>query len=856
MIKHSRRFLALFMCIAVFCAGFVPANAAEQTNVSNAHIQNAIVDILVSLDEISNSESVTDGSAEKAHDSIIENINKKRHRTAGDNDAVVSEEAYISADKLFAQLDNLEARQTRNNKSTTAIVDAAQKLVLNSEYYEEGTMFRNGDSFTWWTTDGIRCVYSPRMRKIRNEMEAPADGLADGAYNEPRTVKNNHPSGKDVYLIGPYYGHDDSFTDQYQIEAERIAEAIGDHDGYTLYSGTGATVDRVAEAISKGAVVIFDSHGDTDYASGDDYVTGATSSYLCLTSTSGLTSADYDDGALYFSDGIYINGATISNHMKSNSPSGILWMAMCLGMATDTICEPMRDRGVEVVYGYSQSVTFYGDYLFEEVFWNEMCSGSDVASAIGNMKKTWGNWDWTPQIADYYNYTDGCSSISAARKEYLAFPIVVSDEDQHPGQRGKNGYGADDLQTVCADYTLFDPSEEKIFGYQVLDGAVFEPIIADYTDAYIELVPIDGYEYSKDGTNWQNSNCFDGLKAKTQYYIYQRQKASGMNPAGVISPAAAVKTALRGTSSQNNYDDLARYINLNGYVDDDGYSYLYDSLNQDDVNCDLYITNYENGIYLQLVATYQSESAEVEIYTEYGIFPESADGEAYSCVSVYSGNYLMDEVWDIISIDRADLNQHSNYSFPYTSGSYVSADQYTSLFNKTLDIMLAAGDISIFGAIGNGLKGLGFISYESDYGYNVCDPLINYHFGKTELRNQRGANCCIPGYSGDVYCSDCGVKLEEGEGIPVGSFHILSNDPDAGCILCGAVGTDADFTGDSLLTDADAIYLLRFTLFPANYPVNKPADFTGDGQVTDADAIYLLRHTLFPEQYPLYSKAR
>ena len=63
-----------------------------------------------------------------------------------------------------------------------------------------------------------------------------------------------------------------------------------------------------------------------------------------------------------------------------------------------------------------------------------------------------------------------------------------------------------------------------------------------------------------------------------------------------------------------------------------------------------------------------------------------------------------------------------------------------------------------------------------------------------------------------------------------------------------------DFTGDGQVTDADAIYLLRNTLFPESYPLSGNGDINCDGQITDADAIYLLRHTLFPENYPLYPK--
>lgn len=60
------------------------------------------------------------------------------------------------------------------------------------------------------------------------------------------------------------------------------------------------------------------------------------------------------------------------------------------------------------------------------------------------------------------------------------------------------------------------------------------------------------------------------------------------------------------------------------------------------------------------------------------------------------------------------------------------------------------------------------------------------------------------------------------------------------------------FNSDEIVTDDDAMYLLRYTLFPERYPVPGDADVNSDGVVTDDDAMYLLRYTLFPDRYPLY----
>ena len=78
--------------------------------------------------------------------------------------------------------------------------------------------------------------------------------------------------------------------------------------------------------------------------------------------------------------------------------------------------------------------------------------------------------------------------------------------------------------------------------------------------------------------------------------------------------------------------------------------------------------------------------------------------------------------------------------------------------------------------------------------------------------------------------------------LPLFAFRIFS---------CDCCSSQCDFDGNGVTNSNDAIYLLRNTLVPDEYPTEKSKDINGDGAVNSNDAIYLLRHTLNPTKYPM-----
>ncbi len=373
--------------------------------------------------------------------------------------AVISDAAYKTIDAMWQELYAAEKRTLSDAENAKSVAAS----VVKNELYIDGSLRWNGeDHFTFETTTGVTCAYSARLRNIAKNAEPNEAALAEPEVQTLSYAAKGEPA-TDVYLIEPYYGIDYSFSKQYQNEATSIIEAVG--GTYHLYTGEAATIDAVAEAIESGAIVIFDSHGDTDYARGTDYTSGAKTSYLLLQTGAGLTTADYAFDPIadtyhavnYGSDGegmfyYAVDGTCIKNHMDGKAPNSLLWMAICLSMATDGLQAPLREMGVEVAYGYSQEVTFQYDYAWEEVFFDALKLGETVADAVAKMKSEVGLWDL---CEDYI-------SINAAKRNDCAFPIVVSSEDAYPGHGN-----VDNLQTVNSTWTIAQagwndeaPSEE------------------------------------------------------------------------------------------------------------------------------------------------------------------------------------------------------------------------------------------------------------------------------------------------------------------------------------------------------------------------------------------------------------
>ena len=337
-------------------------------------------------------------------------------------------------DDVWAVLDPVEEAMMAAGANRNEVTMAVYKAALSCPLIDEGSITDLSDNEFSFTTNGMWGGYNYR---VRNYDKAPAKAAHKANITVPETPEGlkNSPTSVNVLLVNPYYGSDQSFTDQYILEAQSIAAATG--GTYTALTGNNATGPNIAQNYTGKGVVIYDSHGNC--------ISSKQTSYLDLTTSTGLTSTDYTNGWAYNGGSFYgIDGRYIQNHASGQLSNCLVWMAICQGMmkaGKGTTGTALLAKGAAAVYGYSQSVTFAGDYEYEETFWNEMKAGATMAEALVVMKNTHG-------IPDPYGD---------------AYPIVMSPVDSFPSN-------PDGAQTVNCDWTLYQT--ETLESFSLSDEAV------------------------------------------------------------------------------------------------------------------------------------------------------------------------------------------------------------------------------------------------------------------------------------------------------------------------------------------------------------------------------------------------
>ncbi|MBR6119179.1 MAG: InlB B-repeat-containing protein [Oscillospiraceae bacterium] len=374
---------------------------------------------------------------------------------------------------VFAKIESVKAETAQTmgglgkltEQDYISIIPQVVRAIESSETFVPGSLQQNGNFLVWMTTTGMPCCYDPRMEaELHNTEDTPSrdeiarvEADAAALLEHYEAVRGGSPTSKNIGLIQPYWESSSSYSDSsftsyspyYKTTWQNLYGATGGQG--VRYSMTNATVDNIASTMQQCGLVIFDSHGTTDYSgSNEDYTSRANSSYLCLTTNSGVTSTDtkaktgsygtyYD--AITGSGYAYVNGQCIANHMSGNAPHSMLYMGICLGMATDRMCVPLRDKGVEVVYGYSQSVSFKGELQSIQSIMGYIQDGMEAGAAIEQSQVDL-KCQWDPA---YSSYTE-----SQAKSNKVAFPVVASSEDTYPGHGN-----VDCVLTAYSTWTLF-----------------------------------------------------------------------------------------------------------------------------------------------------------------------------------------------------------------------------------------------------------------------------------------------------------------------------------------------------------------------------------------------------------------
>ena len=330
-----------------------------------------------------------------------------------------------------------------------------EELVRSSPDVEESSI-RYSDGILCWLIGDDPNKYDPSVRVQMNggadtsfmptaeyDSQSPDIPKLSSSSFETSSIERSSKFPQegiaDVCAFLPYSG---TTKDNFSTCAN-VAETAASYTGGEVlcYKGKDATIDKLAKALESCAMVIIGSHGNN----------GA----FGIINDEGITSEDKEDDHAYYSGPHYkyignekvldydlwiIDGTAVTNHMTKDAPGNLVYSSSCMSMKTDALCKPLREHGVSVVFGWSESVTSECDAKDLAVFTDLLCSRKNVADAFVETKEIVG-CQWDPMWIDF--------TYEQARNSAVAFPIIVSEDDEYPGEGNVNF-----IQTVYSTWKL------------------------------------------------------------------------------------------------------------------------------------------------------------------------------------------------------------------------------------------------------------------------------------------------------------------------------------------------------------------------------------------------------------------
>ena len=222
----------------------------------------------------------------------------------------------------------------------------------------------------------------------------------------------------------------------------------------------------------------------------------------------------------------------------------------CTGLTSVTIPNSVTNIGSSAFYNCTSLETVY--YLGTET------QKQNISIGLSNSNLTAATWYYEscPIGSAEHTYDNACDTICNIC-DFVRIAPHTYDNDCDTSCNTCNYVRTtthtydNDCDTSCniCDYirTIPEHSSYTLNGNHTCDICKYSkrpnaPVVESKTYNSVTLVKTNGFEYSKDGVSWQDSNVFTNLSANTTYTFYQRVKASDVALVSETSPSLTIKT--------------------------------------------------------------------------------------------------------------------------------------------------------------------------------------------------------------------------------------------------------------------------------------------------------------------------